>query len=208
MESNKPVLLFDMDDVLALFAEGFWDEVALRFPAVKIPHISVSNSWDLCTVESGLTREMMLEIFESPYFFRNLKVAPHAVEVMKQLEEANANAFICSAPYITNPTCASDKVEWVGEHFGPWWQKRVILTMDKTMVYGDYLFDDKPVITGLRKPSWQHVVWDRNYNRDSKGLRILNWESAYDFISTLPVPKRNGFRVRIAKFRAFLSSLL
>lgn len=186
MHENRPVLLFDIDDVLAFFLKGFWEQVATRYPQVIVPSLELCDSYNLCTPESGLTPEMMHSIFAQPHFFRNLEVDPASIAVMKQIQDANANAFICSAPYVTNPTCASDKVAWVGEYFGNWWQERTILTMDKTLVRGDYLFDDKPNITGVHTPSWQHVVWDQSYNRECEGLRVYNWETAYEFIRSLP----------------------
>merc|ERR1711924_319884 len=51
------------------------------------------------------------------------------------------------------------------------------LPSDKTLVRGDLLIDDKPRVGGQeRLPSWEHVVFDAPYNRDTAHkLRLGDW---------------------------------
>lgn len=42
---------------------------------------------------------------------------------------------------------------------------RLILTHDKTLVYGDVLVDDKGIITGAVTPAWKHLIHDQSHNR-------------------------------------------
>ena len=66
-----------------------------------------------------------------------------------------------------------EKYEWVENYLGDAWVKRIILTRDKTLIKGDYLIDDKPVITGVeRSPEWEQIVYDRPYNRDVNKKRL------------------------------------
>ncbi|MCT7149596.1 hypothetical protein M1196_23400, partial [Salmonella enterica subsp. enterica serovar Oranienburg] len=61
----------------------------------------------------------------------------------------------------------------------------MIITTDKTLVRGDILIDDKPVISGElpeystgtnHARSWEHVIFDQSYNRHiTNRRRILDW---------------------------------
>lgn len=48
-------------------------------------------------------------------------------------------------------------------------------------VTGDILIDDKPSVTGVESPEWEHVLFDQPYNRDVKDKRRMvgwnEWES-------------------------------
>ncbi|KAG2460769.1 NT5C protein, partial [Polypterus senegalus] len=54
---------------------------------------------------------------------------------------------------------------WVEKHLGPEFVERLILTRDKTVVWGDLLIDDKDRITGVEpNPSWEHIVFTCCHN--------------------------------------------
>ncbi|MBM3256507.1 MAG: hypothetical protein FJZ04_03520 [Candidatus Moranbacteria bacterium] len=54
--------------------------------------------------------------------------------------------------------------------------RNIVFAKDKTWVSGDILIDDKPKIEGQEEPLWEHVIFDRPYNRHVKGRRI-NWQN-------------------------------
>lgn len=83
--------------------------------------------------------------------------------------------MICTSILPSNPTCASDKVQWVTEMIGPEWVDRLILARDKTVVAGDYLIDDKPHIVGKFPRQWRQVIFQQPYNIGVPGLRALDW---------------------------------
>lgn len=67
---------------------------------------------------------------------------------------------------------------------GKEWVKRIILTLDKTMVTGDYLIDDKPHITGCESsPTWTHILYDQPYNKEVNKPRIVNWTQWREIIN-------------------------
>lgn len=94
--------------------------------------------------------------WRSPGFFRRLEVIEGAVEAIEGLLDVGFEVAVCTAPSLENPTCASDKLWWIARHF-PRLERHVTLATDKTLVQGDVLIDDRPWISGLRRPSWQHV---------------------------------------------------
>ena len=64
------------------------------------------------------------------------------------------------------------------------WIRNIILTNDKTVVKADILIDDKPVITGVENPEWEHIIFDQPYNRQIKDKRRIdwgNWKSVIEF---------------------------
>jgi 5'-nucleotidase len=63
----------------------------------------------------------------------------------------------------------------VGEHLGPEWVPRTYIGLDKTRIQADFLVDDRPDITGVYRPTWEHVVFDRPYNRHITTHRRLTW---------------------------------
>lgn len=44
------------------------------------------------------------------------------------------------------------------------------------MIYGDFLIDDKPNVTGKFFPKWKHLVFERAYNQNSQRTKV-NWEN-------------------------------
>ena len=116
---------------------------------------------------------------QEPGFYQRLEPVCGAKTALKAALKAGHDVRIVSAPYISNPTCASDKIDWIVKHYGSHWASRLVLTNDKTIVHGDYLIDDKPVITGSMEPTWTHVVFGGyQYNRNSAApLRIPAWEA-------------------------------
>jgi len=92
------------------------------------------------------------------------------------MEQAGFQIWFCTSPLLGNPTCCQEKLEWIQEHFGDEYVKRVILCQDKTTVRGDILIDDKPNITGLHHPTWQQCLFDAPYNQTRTDLpRMSEW---------------------------------
>jgi 5'(3')-deoxyribonucleotidase len=75
-------------------------------------------------------------------FFRNLEVTPYAkMGVSLLLDCEDIDLYIASKPSTKNLYSATEKYEWIDEHF-PELLKKVFLTCDKGKLIGDYLIDD------------------------------------------------------------------
>jgi 5'(3')-deoxyribonucleotidase len=175
MNSLKPIILVDIDAPLAKWEEGLVDVARARHPHIYTADAGTRTSWDLTLGLSEEEKAAIFEVMHLPGFYRNLEPVEGSVRALHEMLNDNLEVFLCSTPSLDNPTCASDKLAWVGEHFGREIAKRTILTLDKTMVHGDVLIDDKDVITGLRQPSWTRIVFDRAYNGDAPGPRMWLW---------------------------------
>jgi len=173
---NKPIVLLDQDGPLAdfdlalagvLFSLGLDAEVLRR------------TTWHTSDdIESCFGVEAARAVQEAVYragFFRSLPVKSGAVEAVRVLESAGCDVFICTAPSLRNPSCASDKMLWVADHF-PSLRRKVVVSKDKTLVRGHVLVDDKPEVQGLLAPVWQHVLFKTSGNAHVNApLNLASW---------------------------------
>ena len=81
------------------------------------------------------------EMFE-PGFFRNLAVTPGAKEAVAELL-ANPDYEIYIGSKMTSKVtnCATEKMDWIKEHF-PALLRNMVLVCDKKLLRGDVLIDD------------------------------------------------------------------
>lgn len=180
---ERKIILVDMDNVLADTEGGTLDEWRARYP--NRPHISADErrSW---LIQEEYARRFgnpsyvidIENIMATPNFFLNLRPIPGAIDALRTLASSN-DVYICTTPFWLNTgVCISEKYAWLEKHAGREWVRRTIPFGDKTMIYGDFLIDDKPEVTGARMPSWEHIVFDWPFNRNVDGVngkRRLNW---------------------------------
>ena len=131
---------------------------------------------------AGEQLDLILAAMTDPGLYARLPVQPGAADALRGMRAAGLDVFLCTSPDLDNPSCASDKLAWAETHLGREFASQTIITKDKTAVRGDLLIDDKPSVTGLFAPLWQHVVFDHRYNRHVPGLRIRGWGSWRDVI--------------------------
>lgn len=77
-----------------------------------------------------------------PGFFRGLKVHEGAKDaVAKILADGRYEVFIGSKTTWKNTLCATEKMDWIAEHF-PALKKKMMLVCNKKLLRGDILIDD------------------------------------------------------------------
>ena len=171
-------ILVDMDAVIADWGTEFdrmLDE-EYRHESANIPRSREQQHWDLNRGRTEREKVIIQQIMTAPGFYSRLTLMPGAREVLKHRVAMGDDVRIVSSPYISNPTCASDKMQWIVQHYGSRWGSRLVLTNDKTIVRGGVLIDDKPEITGSMEPDWMHVVFgDYAYNRHVAAPRLTEW---------------------------------
>jgi 5'-nucleotidase len=113
-------------------------------------------------------------------FFESLTPITGALDALRAMRDTGLDVVICTSPSISSPWCESEKRHWVMDHLGEAYARRMVITKDKTLIRGNLLIDDRPVVTGSLPPSWKHIIFDAPYNRDVAGLRIVadwsNWQ--------------------------------
>ena len=169
--NKQLVILIDQDGVLADYTKKLLEETAREFP--QLPVISARDSLHFNT-EQQFPREYgeridALSLREG--FILGLEPIEGALVGINTLLEMGHDVRICTSPKKTFNPCVLEKFAWVEKYLGQKWVERMILTRDKTLVHGDILIDDKPKISGVHSPSWQHIIYDQAYNQDAQGER-------------------------------------
>jgi 5'-nucleotidase len=172
------IILVDMDEVVADFETAVAD-IASKYvhPIIKPIDLSRRKHLYLKNDFPEESRRVVERIYQVPGFYRTLPPMPGAVEALNEMLGEGYEVYVCTAPHLQNPTCESDKRYWMGETLGGDWLQRLIITRDKTLIIGDLLFDDRPRVSGALKPMWRQIIFDRPYNRDVSGPRLIGWEN-------------------------------
>lgn len=173
-------ILIDMDGVIADWGAE-WDR---RMDLIgdrsrHIPRHAQQRTFDLNQGRTNDEKAIIRTVMSVPGFYASLHLIEGAREALHGMIELGHDVRIVTSPWISNPTCASDKLAWVEHHLGAGWGLRVIITSDKTLVAGDFLIDDKPSVTGIvENPAWDHILFDQPYNREvTDRLRLVGWAS-------------------------------
>lgn len=181
LNGERPVVLIDMDGVVADWQQMFDKLLGEQYPHINRVPFDQVTSFKTQSFYADEYKDDIKEMMNTEGFYRDLEVHEGAVEALHELNK-HVEVFFCTAPYLSNKTCASEKIAWVEEHFGKDWKERVVLASDKTLVNGMVLVDDKPNITGNMTPMWEHIVFDAPYNRDMP-LRINHWDEGVAVIA-------------------------
>lgn len=170
-------VLVDLDGVVADWGEGY-DRLAERFglAAEGGMRYAERTTWDLRLGLTDRGLEITRQIMEYEGFYASLGLVKGAKSGIASLERAGHDVWFVSTPYLSNRSCASDKLTWVRDHFGPRLMAKTILTMDKTLVTGDVLVDDRPEISGATMPTWKHLCFgEYGYSATTRSTRVEDW---------------------------------
>jgi 5'-nucleotidase len=168
-------VLVDMDGVIADFEGRFLEIWRAQYPEKAFIPPQARNTPYLIDQYPPEERERIQEIYYAPGFFSSLPPIPGGCEALHTLRQARIEVFICTTPFVRYQNCVGEKFGWVAQHLGPEWIERIILTFDKTLVRGDYLIDDMPVVSGAEKPSWEHILYDDPKNVAAPAKKRLTW---------------------------------
>lgn len=175
------IYLVDMDGVLADTINGFnrrWQEMFPEKSFVPYEKITKFKIEECYPKES---RHLVDKVWSSDGFFNSLEPIKGALDGIRSLAETE-NVFICTCPLTNSKDCVQDKWNWVKEYLGIDWAKKLIITKDKTVIYGNILIDDQPEINGVKEPMWEHIIYDHPWNRQTNGKRRMTWQNYRDVL--------------------------
>ena len=171
-------ILVDMDGVLADFDAEFLQRWRGRHPDKLYIPIEERTTFYVKDEYPAELKPLVAEILLESSFFRHMLPVPGAKEALEEMQASGLEVFICTGPLAAYQNCVVEKYAWVEEYLGPSWVRQVILTKDRTLLKADILIDDRPSITGaVDPPEWEHILYDRPYNRGINKKRITwdNW---------------------------------
>lgn len=173
-------ILLDMDGVLANLEKGFLDCWRKKYPEKIYIPLENRNTHFLVDQYPKEYKTLINQVMAEPNFFLSLEPIEGSIQAVKELFAMDMEIFICTVPLKDYKNCVSEKYQWVEKYLGFEWTQRIILTTDKTLIKGDYLIDDQPIITGVERPSWKHVMYDLPKNRGENAVYRLNWDNWKD----------------------------
>jgi len=176
-------ILIDMDGVIADFDGEFLKRWRERYPDKFYVPMEERTAFYVKDQYPEELKPLVTAIVREPGFFRGIMPMEGCMEALLEMEAMGHEVFICTSPLGAYKNCVLEKFEWVDQFLGPEWVKRIVLTKDKTIVKADVIIDDKPEIIGVESaPSWEHILYDRPYNRDVNKKR-LTWENWKDVLN-------------------------
>jgi 5'-nucleotidase len=178
-------LLVDLDGTIADWQGWFDKHVDDLYPQFSdvIPRKDAIRTWDMKAGHTLEVQEAITHIFNHEGFYADIPEIPGAIEALHEMKAQGHNVLIVTSPWLGNPSCLEDKKNWVKSHLGAEWLEDLVLTRDKTVVRGDYLYDDKPEIKGRYTPSWTQILIDQSYNHHITNLpRLTDWSDWYGVI--------------------------
>ena len=161
------VVLVDMDGVVADFERGFAAIWRSKYPNRIFIREEDRRNFYLADDYPEEYRADILEIIYNPGFAASLPLVRGAKEALEAMIGYGFTVKVCTSPLDATHNW-SDKCAWVERFLGAGWWKNLIITRDKSLVRGDILIDDHPNAAsrgGSMVPTWQHIVFDRAYNR-------------------------------------------
>mmetsp|Transcript_18109 Transcript_18109/g.22313 ORF Transcript_18109/g.22313 Transcript_18109/m.22313 type:complete len:630 (-) Transcript_18109:2505-4394(-) len=123
-------------------------------------------------------RKAVLEVVRQPGFYCSLQPIPGAIDALKEMLAEGVDVRLVTSPHPTcYASCASEKYKFVEKYLGPEFLPRLVIVRDKTYMFGDFLIDDKPHVTGSRRdPQWNHILFSQPYNADIEDKpRLSKW---------------------------------
>ncbi len=176
------IILVDMDNTLADFDVALLERWRELYPnEFHVPLEKRTTFYTFLDYPEHL-QDKIHDLCHSEGFIRNLPPVEGGIEAVKEMLERGHDVRFCSSHLFQYDNSVLEKYRWIEQHFGRKLVDRIVFTRDKTLIHGDILIDDKPAISGLRKPDWEHVIYDRPYNRQITGQRRLTWANWRDIL--------------------------
>ncbi len=171
------VVLIDQDGPLADFERGFLICWRKRFPKENYVPLARRKSFYVRSDYPKALRRKVESVYLAKGFYRSLPAVEGSVRAIRHLIKSGYDVRICSSPLSQYKNCVLEKYQWVEDHLGRDFVKRIILAKDKTLIRGNYLIDDKPEIEGAETAEWEHIIFDRPYNCSVTNKRRLTWKN-------------------------------
>lgn len=174
-----------MDEVLADFEGRLREAWAEKYPHTPLFHSGVRDKFYIGSGDQHGKAELVSKIVHQKGFFASLDPLPGSKAAVTEMQELGHSVFILTSPGISYPNAAREKYNWVAEHYGKHMLEHLIITPAKPIIRGDLLIDDRPEIPFEDKATWEHVLFDKSYNKAVEGKRRITWEDWKEVLTEL-----------------------
>lgn len=171
----KKVLIFDMDNVICNLQDMWLSLYNKKYnDNVKKKDILSYDIHKYCRYGHAI-----YEFVNNSEIFRMLQPIPGAVESLKYLIKKGHKVRICSA---AQENQIEGKLDWLQKYLPEIPQEDIIFSFDKSIVDGDFMFDDAP--HNLYNSSCLvPVLFDQPWNQKIKDfIRVYNWQDIIKLI--------------------------
>ncbi|MEM9930011.1 MAG: 5'(3')-deoxyribonucleotidase [Bacteroidota bacterium] len=166
-------ICIDMDGVMADTYVKFIDRYEARFG--RRPSDLELRGKKIYELEGA---EDIRNAMYEPGFFRDLAVMPGAVTIVEELYAAHEVFVVTTATEFKH--CLIDKWEWLEEHFPFIHHQRIVLCGSKSIVWGDYMIDDK--VSNLEGFKGKKLLFSARDNYFATGYqRVNNWQEVQQY---------------------------
>ena len=170
------IILVDMDNVIVEFEKSVIEFLNKERPEKKDVFERERKKFKISDEHPDM-KSIIKERVAEKGFTLNLIPVKGSIEALKEIEDMGHKVFICTSPLTRYENNVLEKYMWVEKNMGHEWTKKMILTKDKTLLKGDILIDDKPEIEGVENPNWEHIIFDRSYNKHIKDKKRITWDN-------------------------------
>jgi 5'-nucleotidase len=174
------IILVDMDNTLVDFDKGLLKVWRNMYPHEFYVPLGKRTTFHPHADYPERLQSKIQDVCHSEGFVRDLPPMPGGIEAVYEMVNSGHDVRFCTSYLLTYDYCVLEKYQWIEKHFDASYVDKIILTRDKTLIRGDILIDDKPNITGIQDPTWEHILYDRPFNRKVTTKRRLNWRNWHD----------------------------
>jgi 5'-nucleotidase len=179
------IILIDLDNTLAEFDAGLLAAWRAAYPSEQFVPLKERRSFHTHNDYPEALQDKVIELCHRPGFILGLQPTPGGIDAVEMMIKRGHDVRFCSSHLEDYKHCVQEKYQWTERYFGMEAIDRIIFTRDKTLIRGDLLIDDKPLITGSLTPTWEHVLYDRPYNQQANDKRRLTWDNWQEILPEL-----------------------
>lgn len=171
------IILIDLDEVIADLQGELEKRWNAKFPHTHLFEGGVRKSFYIGDKDDSVMSEQVEKLLQEEGFFSSLKPIPGAIEAIHEMKALGHSVFIVTSAGVSFPNAATEKYIWVRDNLGVELLERLVITAAKPVIRGDILIDDRPQLAYEDKATWEHVLYDRSYNKDITGKRRITWDT-------------------------------
>lgn len=182
--SRKPVVLCDVDGVIADFKGHFVDTINEHYCSGHKP--SAITTWDIFESFPNVPELARLRVYDElkrPGWCERIPHYDGAVDGVRLLQKLAQVVFVTS-PYPAHPTWAYERDVWLRKRFGL--RIEIIHTDHKHHVAGDVFIDDKPSHVRswkARYPAGHAMLWKSGLPSEGLDPHIVEtWNEVHNIV--------------------------